>query len=91
MATKDEILVPETLLKKRKAQAKSREKAIELFEKRKKVGPTKLLYSYGAGDDNTEHATRPWVNAVAISYHLSGLSEGDEPIFLRALCLGTSC
>jgi hypothetical protein len=36
-ATKDQILVPETLLKKRKAQEKSREKSIAELEKRKKV------------------------------------------------------
>ena len=38
MATKDQVLVPETLLKKRKAQEKSREKNIAELEKRKKVG-----------------------------------------------------
>jgi hypothetical protein len=38
VATKDQILVPETLLKKRKAQEKSREKNIAELEKRKKVG-----------------------------------------------------
>jgi len=38
VATKDQVLVPETLLKKRKAQEKSRERNIAELEKRKKVG-----------------------------------------------------
>jgi large subunit ribosomal protein L7e len=43
VATKDQVLVPETLLKKRKAQEKSRERNIAELEKRKKVG------SYNSG------------------------------------------
>ena len=36
--TEDEILVPETLLKKRKSQEKAREERSAEFEKKKKVG-----------------------------------------------------
>jgi hypothetical protein len=40
--TKDQILVPETLLKKRKSQEKAREQRTAEIEKRKKVGYTNL-------------------------------------------------
>jgi large subunit ribosomal protein L7e len=43
VATKDQVLVPETLLKKRKAQQKSREKTIAEHEKRKKVCPQTIF------------------------------------------------
>ena len=39
MPTEDEILVPETLLKKRKSQEKAREERSAEVEKKKKVGP----------------------------------------------------
>ena len=39
MPTEDEILVPETLLKKRKSQEKAREERSAELEKKKKVGP----------------------------------------------------
>ena len=38
MPTEDEILVPETLLKKRKSQEKAREERSAELEKKKKVG-----------------------------------------------------
>lgn len=40
MPTEDQILVPETLLKKRKSQEKAREERSAEVEKRKKVGAT---------------------------------------------------
>lgn len=40
MPTEDEILVPETLLKKRKSQEKAREERSAELEKKKKVGST---------------------------------------------------
>jgi hypothetical protein len=43
--TKDQILVPETLLKKRKSQEKAREQRLAELEKRKKVGYTSLVPS----------------------------------------------
>jgi hypothetical protein len=42
--TKDQILVPETLLKKRKSQEKAREQRTAEIEKRKKVGHTNLIH-----------------------------------------------
>lgn len=43
--TEDEILVPETLLKKRKSQEKAREERSAELEKKKKVGYTTLFTS----------------------------------------------
>ena len=40
MPTEDEILVPETLLKKRKSQEKAREERSAELEKKKKVSST---------------------------------------------------
>jgi hypothetical protein len=76
VATKDQILVPETLLKKRKAQEKSREKGIADLEKRKKV----RLYTVSSGGIYSVMITPTTrldlrVNVVAFLYHLSGLSE----------------
>ena len=45
MPTEDEILVPETLLKKRKSQEKAREERSAELEKKKKVGHSFLLAS----------------------------------------------
>lgn len=42
MPTEDEILVPETLLKKRKSQEKAREERQADFDKKKKVSSTFL-------------------------------------------------
>lgn len=42
MPTEDEILVPETLLKKRKSQEKAREERQAEFDKKKKVSNTFL-------------------------------------------------
>lgn len=44
--TEDEILVPETLLKKRKSQEKAREERSAELEKKKKVGSTLFSNSY---------------------------------------------
>ena len=52
MPVEDEILVPETLLKKRKSQEKAREERSAELEKKKKVSPTSLCIagpSYGRG------------------------------------------
>lgn len=43
MPTEDEILVPETLLKKRKSQEKAREERSAELQKKKKVGHIFLL------------------------------------------------
>ena len=45
--TEDQILVPETLLKKRKSQEKQREERAAEVEKRKKVSAAPLLHSRG--------------------------------------------
>jgi hypothetical protein len=45
--TKDQILVPETLLKKRKSQEKAREQRLSAIEKRKKVSHTYSPYIFG--------------------------------------------
>lgn len=44
MPTEDEILVPETLLKKRKSQEKAREERSAEVEKKKKVGHNFLWF-----------------------------------------------
>ncbi len=54
--TEDQILVPETLLKKRKSQEKQREERAAEVEKKKKVSVSKactvvLEQLYGHGDD----------------------------------------
>jgi len=60
--TKDQVLVPETLLKKRKSQEKAREQSLAEREKRKKVGYTSLVHSRMVQQllvmENTTKATR---------------------------------
>ena len=84
--TEDEILVPETLLKKRKSQEKSREERSAELEKKKKVGPKLYYYHFSAvaivcdlcgdEDDTTNPATRPYGRCCRILInHLSGLSQ----------------
>jgi large subunit ribosomal protein L7e len=68
--TKDQILVPETLLKKRKSQEKAREQRSAEIEKRKKVqsyhSHTVSMVVTFLVMENTTQATRlPRVNAVA--------------------------
>lgn len=72
--TQDHVLVPETLLKKRKSQEAARAERRAEAEQKKKVGsPLPCLDSQffppptfsQLSDDNTNHATRPLVNAVA--------------------------
>ena len=46
--TEDEILVPETLLKKRKSQEKAREERSAELEKKKKVGHSFLPLFFAA-------------------------------------------
>lgn len=46
--TEDEILVPETLLKKRKSQEKAREERSAELEKKKKVGHSFLPLTFAA-------------------------------------------
>jgi large subunit ribosomal protein L7e len=45
--THDQVLVPETLLKKRKSQEKAREGRAAELEKKKKVSPIFCLYGIG--------------------------------------------
>lgn len=65
MPTQDQILVPETLLKKRKSQEKAREQRAADIEKRKKVGHTFTHYTIFFGDDKYHFAARHSVNVVA--------------------------
>ena len=57
--TKDQVLVPETLLKKRKSQEKAREQRNAEIEKRKKVSVPPSEFHCTFGDDTvSNHATR---------------------------------
>lgn len=69
VATKEQVLVPETLLKKRKAQEKSREKSIAELEKRKKVSlcKTPVLWVVSVMT-TTKYATRPLGQCCRLSY-----------------------
>jgi len=49
--TQDQVLVPETLLKKRKSQEKAREQRLAELEKRKKVGLPSHSLQKNIGDD----------------------------------------
>ena len=51
MPTEDEILVPETLLKKRKSQEKAREERSAELQKKKKVGSTPAMLILGQAVD----------------------------------------
>lgn len=51
VATVDQILVPETLLKKRKSQEKAREEKSAELEKKKKVRLTPFIYTQVALED----------------------------------------
>jgi hypothetical protein len=86
VATKDQVLIPETLLKKRKAQEKSRERNIAELEKRKKVSFHSFSVMWMIAVmiiPNTR--LDPRVNVVAFLYHLSGLSDGDEQAFFSTI------
>ena len=80
--TEDQILVPETLLKKRKSQEKQREERSAELAKKKKVGYTlPFLYpsifkrNTGQGDDTIPTMRLDLaVDAVAYINHLSGLN-----------------
>lgn len=74
--TQDQVLVPETLLKKRKSQEAARAERRAETEAQKKVGlssqmqfPLAFVHfpplPFQQSDENTNHATRPMVNAVA--------------------------
>jgi hypothetical protein len=54
--TKDQILVPETLLKKRKSQEKAREQRLTTVEKRKKVSQIPHTYPHIFGDDTYQQS-----------------------------------
>jgi hypothetical protein len=54
--TKDQVLVPETLLKKRKSQEKAREQRAADLEKRKKVGTPSHAATILLGDDKYHYA-----------------------------------
>lgn len=100
MPTEDEILVPETLLKKRKSQEKAREERSAELEKKKKVSST--LFStlqvketaVGVGDgDETYQLSRLdlWVDAVAYINHLSGLNRPRKTTLLLHSLLCQTC
>lgn len=75
--TKDQVLVPETLLKKRKSQEAARAERRAEAEKKKKVGSSflhALPYPFQLPDDNTNHATRPTGQCCRFVNHLSGLT-----------------
>jgi hypothetical protein len=76
VATHDEIMVPETLLKKRKSQEKERENRAAETEKRRKVSYnfTFLEIQGDDGDDNYPHAASPSGQCCCLVNHLSGLS-----------------
>jgi hypothetical protein len=70
--SEDSILVPETLLKKRKSQEK--ERAAKAAEIQKKRDVSTLLFFSVLGDDTNPLKTRPCVDAVFhVIHHLSGL------------------
>jgi hypothetical protein len=75
--THDQVLVPETLLKKRKSQEKAREERATELEKKKKVSSIFLLLCGSEDDGDAELPTLPTrhyvVDAVAKS-NLSGLN-----------------
>jgi hypothetical protein len=75
--TVDQILVPETLLKKRKSQEKAREEKSAEFEKKKKVRRVIFsefrVISRGYMMYNTIFATRYKVSMLSSINHLSGL------------------
>lgn len=60
MPTEDQILVPETLLKKRKSQEKQREERAAELEKKKKVSHCHTFKNNNLdyGDDTSTTATR---------------------------------
>jgi hypothetical protein len=73
--TKDQILVPETLLKKRKSQEKAREQRLSAIEKRKKV--SRIAHPYTKKHSvmiPTNKVTRPSGQCCPFVNHLSGLS-----------------
>lgn len=74
--TQDQVLVPETLLKKRKSQEAARAERRAETDAKKKVGLSSQMQfplafaqfpplPFQQSDENTNHATRPMVNAVA--------------------------
>jgi hypothetical protein len=77
--TQNDILVPETLLKKRKSQEKARAERAAEQDKRKQVGPLLLLSVIMGRYDAQQHlATRPTSMLLLNLYHLSGLIEFFE-------------
>ncbi len=83
MPTEDQILVPETLLKKRKSQEKAREERSAEVEKKKKVSPTfpvimisgyGKLWTWTMVMIHTNFATRPTGRCCRFINHLSGLN-----------------
>ncbi|KAJ5096134.1 60S ribosomal protein L7 [Penicillium alfredii] len=84
--TKDQVLVPETLLKKRKSQEQARAERRAEAEQKKKVGFFPFHISRPPSLINlmttTNHATRPKVNAVASFFQAN--KEKRAVIFKRA-------
>ncbi len=75
MPTQDQILVPETLLKKRKSQEKAREQRAADLDKKKKVGHTLATPMHFFGDDKY-HLSQLDLRSMLLQllYHLSGLT-----------------
>ena len=73
--TQDQVLVPETLLKKRKSQEQARAVQREEAEKKKAVSTFFFLFfvSVNFCDDKFHHMRLDTVDVVASVNHLSGL------------------
>jgi hypothetical protein len=80
--TQDQVLVPETLLKKRKSQEAARAERRAEVDAKKKVGSSSQMQfpciyhfptpPFQQSDENTNHATRPRSMLSPVN-HLSGL------------------
>lgn len=82
VATKDDILVPETLLKKRKSQEKAREaKASEIKERRAVSRAFTSIPDWNLDncDEDNHHATRLKCRCCRLVNHLSGLNRRITP------------
>ncbi|KAF7510505.1 60S ribosomal protein L7 [Endocarpon pusillum] len=80
VATKEQVLVPETLLKKRKAQEKSREKGIAELEKRKKANKEKRAVIF----KRAESYVKEYRDAEREKIRLSRLSKQEGSFFVEA-------
>ncbi|ERF74804.1 60S ribosomal protein L7 [Endocarpon pusillum Z07020] len=80
VATKEQVLVPETLLKKRKAQEKSREKSIAELEKRKKANKEKRAVIF----KRAESYVKEYRDAEREKIRLNRLSKQEGSFFVEA-------